>query len=140
MIDINNVIVRLMTYPAGIEIARDTSNAVGAFEFTGLVDGNYRLSYEKFTCDTMQYVNDVNAIDVALMKYLVGHDTVYDPSSNFKAKYKKASNVDNNLTINAVDVGRTPANIKLGDSMTISGWYKWAADSYFATPCIFAYE
>ena len=109
--NINNVIVRLMTYPAGIEIARDTSNAVGAFEFTGLVDGNYRLSYEKFTWDTMQYVNDVNAIDVALMKYLVGHDTVYDPSRNFKAKYKKAANVDNNLTINAVDVGRVKAKV-----------------------------
>jgi len=108
---INQVIVRLMSYPAGIEIARDTSNEMGVFEFTGLVDGNYILSYKKYTWDSMQYVNEVNAIDVALLKYLVGHDTVYDPSRNFKVKYKKAANVDNNLTINAVDVGRVKAKV-----------------------------
>ncbi len=109
--NLNQVIVKLMTYPTGIELARDTSNAMGIFEFTGLVDGNYLLSYEKYTGDTMQYVNDVNAIDVALLKYLIGHDTVYDPSRNFKARYKKAANVDHNLTINAVDVSRIKAKI-----------------------------
>jgi len=59
----------------------------------------------------MQSGNEVNAVDIALMKYMVGHDTMIDPSRNFKAKYRRAINVDNNILINAVDVARIKGKV-----------------------------
>jgi len=59
----------------------------------------------------MQTGNEVNAVDIALMKYMVGHDSTTDPSRNFSAKYRRAINVDNNLLINSVDVARVKAKV-----------------------------
>jgi len=59
----------------------------------------------------MQTVNDVNAIDVALIKYLIGQDTLTDPSRSFTPKHKKAANVDNSSAINAIDVSRIKAKV-----------------------------
>ena len=56
-------------------------------------------------------MNDANSIDVSLLKYLIGSDTVQDPSRSFSAKYKKAANVDNSPTINSIDVARLKAKI-----------------------------
>ncbi|HOY32300.1 MAG TPA: hypothetical protein PKW80_10510 [Bacteroidales bacterium] len=109
--NIDNVIIILKTYPAGAEVARDTSNALGIFEFTDVADGNYKLSYDKYTPDTMQMGNAVDAIDVTILKYYIGIDTLVDPSRNFSAKYKKAANVDNNTAINAIDISRIKAKI-----------------------------
>ena len=107
----NNVIVVLKSYPANNELARDTSDVLGHYQFTNIMDGNYVLAYDQYAADTMMWANDVNAIDVALMKYFIGSDTVQDPTRCFKAKYKKAANVDNNAFINAVDVARIKAKI-----------------------------
>ncbi|HNW70274.1 MAG TPA: T9SS type A sorting domain-containing protein [Bacteroidales bacterium] len=107
---IDKVIVVLKT-SMGDEVTRDTSDALGNYQFTNIADGNYILSYDKYTVDTMQWGNDVNAIDVALLKYFVGSDTLTDPTRCFSSKYKKAANVDNNLTINAIDVARIKAKI-----------------------------
>jgi len=108
---INKEIVILKNYPANDEVARDTSDINGDYQFTNVMDGNYSLSYDKYTADSMMWANDVNAIDVALMKYFIGSDTLQDPTRCFAAKYKKAANVDNNASINAVDVARIKAKI-----------------------------
>ncbi len=109
--NIDKVIVTLKTYPGGAEITSDTSDAFGNFQISNILDGNYILSYDKYTADTMQWSDDVNAIDIALIKYNIGADTNVDHSRNFSAKYKKAANVDNNATLNAVDVSRIKAKI-----------------------------
>lgn len=109
--NINDVIVKLKSYPAGVELQSDTSNALGVFQIDNVVNGTYILSYDKYVVDTMQTGNEVNAVDVAIVKYLLGHDTIIDPSRSFSNKHKKAANVDNNLTINAVDVARIKAKI-----------------------------
>ncbi len=108
---IDNVIVILKNYPTNDEVARDTSDAAGIYQFTNIMDGNYTLAYDKYTADTMMWCNDVNAIDVALMKYFIGSDTLQDPTRCFSSIYKKAANVDNNIAINAVDVARMKAKI-----------------------------
>jgi len=109
--DIDNVVVILKNYPAGTEVARDTSDLQGNYQFTNVADGNYILSYDKYAADTMQWCNDVNAVDIALLKYYIGVDTMVDPSRNFSAKYKNAGSVDNNTSINAVDIARIKAKI-----------------------------
>jgi len=109
--NINKVIVKLKSHPAGTELARDTSDALGVYHFTNVVDGNYKLSYDKYVADTMQTGDNVNAVDVALLKYLIGHDTLIDPSKSFTAKHRKAADVDNNATINTIDVARITAKI-----------------------------
>ncbi|HNW90500.1 MAG TPA: cohesin domain-containing protein [Bacteroidales bacterium] len=108
---IGKVIVILKTYPEGDIITKDTSDALGNFHFSNVMDGTYRLSYDKYTADSMQWGNDVNAIDVALLKYFIGSDTIQDPSRCFSAKYKRAANVDNNAAINAVDIARLKSKI-----------------------------
>lgn len=108
--DINKEIV-ILKNQSGKEIARDTTDIDGAFSFANVFNGTYTLSYDKYTADTMQWCNDVNAIDLSMILYLVGHDTTTDPSRNFSRIYKKAANVDNNSTINAVDKARIQAKI-----------------------------
>lgn len=110
---INDVIVILKNYPAGIEVARDTSDALGKYEFANVLDGTYMLSYSKFTEDSMQWGNDVNAADVALLMYLIGSDTLADPSRCFSAKYRAAGDVDKNGSINAIDIARLKTKIGL---------------------------
>ncbi|HNW89198.1 MAG TPA: T9SS type A sorting domain-containing protein [Bacteroidales bacterium] len=109
--NIDPVIVILKTYPAGIEMVRDTSNSSGIFEFTNVTNGTYMLSYDKYAEDTMQYVNHVNSVDLALLKYYIGHNCLTDPSRCFSEKHIKAANVDNNLSINTIDVARISAKI-----------------------------
>ncbi|HNX06007.1 MAG TPA: hypothetical protein PKL96_00330, partial [Bacteroidales bacterium] len=109
--DISKVIVILKSYPAGVELARDTSNTTGDYEFNDIVDGTYKISYDKYTADTMQTGNEVNAVDIAMLKYLIGHDTLFDLSRNFSMKHKRAINIDNNSSINAVDAGRLKAKV-----------------------------
>ncbi len=114
--NINKVVVILKSYPAGTELARDTSNAFGVYQFTNVANGTYILSYDKYVADTMQYCDQVNSIDLALLKYFVGHDTVVDPSRSFTIKHKNAANVDNSYnaygpTVNMVDIGRISAKI-----------------------------
>ncbi len=109
--DIDNVVVILKNYPAGTEVARDTSDATGNYQFNNVLDGSYILSYDKYVADTIVIGNDINAIDVAIVKYYIGADTTADPSRNFSAKYKKAANVDNNTSINAVDIARIKAKV-----------------------------
>jgi len=108
---INKTIVVLKNYPSNTEVARDTSDSQGNYLFNNITDGSYMLSYDKFTVDTMQWCNDVNAIDVALLKYFVGSDTLTDPTRCFSSKYKRAANVDNNASINAIDAARIKAKI-----------------------------
>ncbi len=115
---INNVIVILKNYPSGTEVARDTSDAAGIFQFSNVTNGNYILSYDKYTPDTMQWGNDISAVDVALVKYYIGADTLTDPTRNFSAKYKKSANVDNNSSINAIDIARLKA--KVGSPYSVS--------------------
>ena len=109
--NIDKVIVKLLSNPGGVELARDTSDAMGVYQINNVFDGSYFLSYDKYTSDTMQIGNEINAVDVALVKYLVGHDTAIDPSRSFSAKYKKAANNDNNNMINAVDIARLKAKV-----------------------------
>jgi len=109
--NISKVLVTLKSYPAGAELARDTSDGPGMYHFSNVPDGNYIISYDKLTSDTMQWCNDANAIDVALVKYLIGADTMTDPSRCFSAKYKKAANVDDNTVVNAIDVARLKAKV-----------------------------
>ncbi len=109
--NISSVIVILKNYPSGNELARDTSDATGYYQFTNIANGNYIMSYDKYTADTMQWGNDINAIDLSQIKYLITTDTMIDPSLNFSAKYKKAANVDNNTSVNAIDVSRIKAKI-----------------------------
>jgi len=108
---ISNEIVILKNVPVNDEVARDTSDANGVYQFTNVMDGTYTLAYDKYTTDTMMWCNDVNAIDVALMKYFIGSDTLQDPTRCFSSMYKKAANVDNNTSISAVDVARIKAKI-----------------------------
>jgi len=108
---IDRVIVLLKTYSSGIELARDTSDASGNYQFTDVPDGDYLLSYDKFTADTMQWGNDVNVADVSMLKYLIASDTLLDPSRKYTADYMKAANVDNNLYINVIDVSRIKSKI-----------------------------
>ncbi len=109
--NIGQVIVILKNYPDGTEVSRDTSDNAGNYYFTNVPNGNYILSYDKYTVDTMVGGNDINAIDVALVKYYIGADTLADPTRNFSSKYKKTANVDNNTAINAVDIARLKAKI-----------------------------
>ncbi|HNX07559.1 MAG TPA: cohesin domain-containing protein, partial [Bacteroidales bacterium] len=109
--NISQVIVRLKSYPGGMELARDTSNTYGTYGFNNVPDGTYLLSYDKYTADTMQMGNEINAIDVAFLKYLVGHDTLQDPSRNFSKRHKKAADVDNNSLFNALDIARLKAKV-----------------------------
>ncbi len=115
--NIDQVIVILKT-PGGAEISRDTSDALGKYLFTNVANGSYILSYDKYTMDTMQWGNDVNAIDLALIKYYIGSDTLNDPSRNFYPKYRKSANVDNNAGINAIDISRIKA--KVGSPYNVS--------------------
>jgi len=109
--NIDNVIVILKSYPSGVEMARDTSDAFGNYCFSGVMDGNYRLAYDKFTIDTMQWANGIDAIDVTLLKYHIGIDTLQDPSRTFGWKYMRTANVDNNASVNAIDISRIKAKI-----------------------------
>jgi len=109
--NIDNVIVILKSYPQDIELARDTSDAMGGYQFLNVMNGNYMLSYDKYSVDSMQWGNGVDAIDVTLLKYFIGIDTAADPSRKFSEKYKNASNVDNNIATNAIDISRIKAKI-----------------------------
>jgi endonuclease I len=115
---IDKVIVILKNYPAGTEVARDTSNALGQYQFNNIMNGNYMLSYVKYAADSMQWCNDVNAADVAMLMYFIASDTLFDPSRCFATKYKKAADVDNNSFINAIDVSRLKA--KIGSPYNVS--------------------
>jgi len=110
--DIDHVEVILKT-SGGTVMSTTMSDALGYFQFANIPDGNYILTYDHIPYDTMQYVNSVNAVDLALLKYLIGHDTLTDPSRSFTSKHKKAANVDNNATINTVDIARISAKIGL---------------------------
>jgi len=108
---IDRVIVILKSYPSGVELARDTSDATGNYQFSNVPDGEYTLSWDKYTADTMQWGNDISVTDVAMLKYLIASDTVQDPSRKFTADYLKAANVDNNAYINVADVARIKSKI-----------------------------
>ncbi len=116
--NIDQVVVILKSYPGGIELARDTSDALGSYQFNNISSGTYLLSYDKYSADTMQWGNDENAIDVSLIKFLVNTDTLIDPSRSFGKKYKKAADVDNNMSVNAIDIARIKA--KIGSPATAS--------------------
>ncbi|HOY32748.1 MAG TPA: T9SS type A sorting domain-containing protein, partial [Bacteroidales bacterium] len=107
----DNVIVILKSYPAGVELARDTSDAWGNYQFLDVPDGSYLLSYDKYTADTMQWGNDINVADVSMLKYLIASDTLQDPSRCFASRYRKAGNVDNNQYLNVIDVSRIKSKI-----------------------------
>ncbi len=109
--DIDQVIVILRSYPAGVELARDTSDHYGNYQFSGVLNGTYKIWYDKYTADTMQWSNEINVTDVSMLKYNIGSDTLLDPSRNFSSKYKRAVNVDNNAFINVTDVSRIKAKI-----------------------------
>ena len=109
--NLDHVIVILKNYPSGSELARDTSDVLGNFQFINIPDGEYLLTYDKYTADTMQWGNDINVADLAMLKYFIGSDTILDPSRNFSAKYRKAIDIDNNLYINVADVARLKAKI-----------------------------
>ncbi|HNX88441.1 MAG TPA: T9SS type A sorting domain-containing protein, partial [Paludibacteraceae bacterium] len=110
--NIDNVEVILKSSPGGAVIATTVSNANGEYQFTGVPDGDYILAYDHIPYpDTMQYVNHTNAVDLALLKYYVGHNPLTDPSRNFSEKHRKAANVDNNASINTVDVARISGKI-----------------------------
>ncbi|HOY30937.1 MAG TPA: hypothetical protein PKW80_03570 [Bacteroidales bacterium] len=109
--NIDNVIVILKLQSNGEEIARDTSDNAGNYQLSNVSPGNYLLCYDKYTADTMQSGNGIDAIDVTMLKYYIGIDTTVDPSRNFTIRYKKAANVDNNLAINAIDISRIKAKI-----------------------------
>ncbi|MDD4215269.1 MAG: T9SS type A sorting domain-containing protein, partial [Bacteroidales bacterium] len=108
--NIDNVIV-ILKNQSGDELARDTSNAFGHYSFENLINGDYILSYDKYTVDTMQWVFEVNAVDIALMKYFAASNPLIDPSRSFKPIHKKAINVDNNGYINATDIARLKAKV-----------------------------
>jgi len=116
--NIDQVIVILKNYPSGTELARDSSDNLGNYQFTNVTDGNYIISYDKYTVDTMQWGNDITVADLSILKYYIGSDTLLDPSRKFSSKYKKAINVDNNAYINVADVSRVKA--KIGSPYTAS--------------------
>ncbi len=109
--NIGQVIVILKSYPAGAELARDTSDSFGYYQFNNVADGNYKLTYHKYAVDTVIGGNDINVADVSMLKYYIGSDTILDPSRNFSSKYKKAVNVDNNAYLNVTDVSRIKSKI-----------------------------
>jgi len=108
--DINKEIV-ILKNQSGTEIARDTTDIDGAFSFANVFNGTYTLSYDKYTADTMQWCNDVNAVDLSMIMYLIASDTTIDPSRNFSRINKKAANVDNNSAINSIDKARIQAKV-----------------------------
>ncbi|HOY32137.1 MAG TPA: T9SS type A sorting domain-containing protein, partial [Bacteroidales bacterium] len=109
--NIDNVIVIVKNYSTQNEVARDTSDALGNFQIPGIIDGNYLISYDKYTSDTMQMGNGIDVIDLTILKYFITSDTTVDPSRCFSEKYKKAADVDNNNTINAIDIARLKTKI-----------------------------
>ncbi|HNW90519.1 MAG TPA: metallophosphoesterase [Bacteroidales bacterium] len=110
--NIDNVEVILKSSPGGAVLATTISNGNGEYQFTGVQDGDYILAYDHIPYpDTMQYVNHTNAVDLALLKYHIGHNPLTDPSRNFSDKHRKAANVDNNASINTVDIARISAKI-----------------------------
>jgi len=109
--NIGQVIVILKNSPEGTELARDTSDALGNYQFSNVNDGNYLLSYDKYSADTMQWGDGVNAVDVSLMMYYITSDSLYDPSRWFSDIYRKAANVDNNSSVNSIDVSRIKSKI-----------------------------
>ncbi|HNW90236.1 MAG TPA: C1 family peptidase, partial [Bacteroidales bacterium] len=108
--DINKEIV-ILKNQSGTEIARDTSDTDGAFDFSNINNGNYTLAYDKYTADTMQWCNNVNSVDISLILYYIGHDTTTDPSRNFSRIYKKAADVNNNGTVDSIDKAKIQAKI-----------------------------
>jgi len=118
--NIDQVIVRLVSYPGRNELSRDTSDPSVNFQFQNTPDGTYILSYKKYTLDTMQWGNGIDAIDVSLLKYYIGVDTLNDGSRCFSGKYKKAADVDNNTMINAIDISRIKAKIGAPYNATIN--------------------
>jgi len=110
--NIDNVEVILKTSPDGAVVATTMSDANGNYQFTNVPDGDYILAYDHIPYpDTMQYVNHVNSIDLALLKYNLGHNPVSDPSRNFSDKHRRGVNVDNNASVNTVDMARISAKI-----------------------------
>jgi len=109
--DINAVIVGLFTYPGLTELARDTSDALGIYQFNNIPDGTYKLVYDKYTADTMQWVNDANALDVAQIKYRIGSDSATNPSRYFTEIHKRAADINNDAFINALDVAKIKTKI-----------------------------
>ncbi|HNW90290.1 MAG TPA: cohesin domain-containing protein [Bacteroidales bacterium] len=110
--NIDNVEVKLKSSPGGAVLATTVSNANGVYQFTNVPDGNYILAYDHIPYpDTMQYVNHVNSVDLALLKYHVGHNPLSDPSRYFSDKHRRGANVDNNASINTVDIARISAKI-----------------------------
>jgi len=108
--DINKVTVILKDL-SGSTIASTLSDANGAFSFSNIDYGDYKLVYDKYTADTMQWCNDINAIDAALILYNIGSDTTTDPSRNFSRIYKKAADVDNSGAMTSIDRSRILAKI-----------------------------
>ncbi len=108
---IDNVIVLLKSYPSGIELARDTSDTSGNYCFTSLPEGQYLLTHYKYAPDTMLIGNGTDVIDVTLLKYYIGIDTLEDPSRCFSSLYKQAANIDNMYDINAMDIARLKAKV-----------------------------
>ncbi len=108
---IDNVIVLLKDQSMGFEVARDTSNSIGDYQLRCITDGNYFISYNKYTSDTMQWGNQVTAVDLALLQYYIGHICQTDPSRCFSDKHLRAANVDNNASLTSVDVARISAKI-----------------------------
>jgi len=112
--NIDNVEVILKTSPGGAVVSTTVSDANGNYQFTNVPDGDYILVYDHIPYpDTMQYVNHVNSVDLALLKYNIGHNPVSDPSRNFSNKHMKGANVDNNASVNTVDLARISAKIGL---------------------------
>ncbi|HNW89134.1 MAG TPA: GEVED domain-containing protein [Bacteroidales bacterium] len=110
--NIDNVEVILKTSPGGAVVSTTMSDANGNYQFTNVPDGDYILAYDHIPYpDTMQYVNHVNAVDLALLKYNIGHNPVSDPSRYFSDKHRKGANVDNNASINTVDIARISGKI-----------------------------
>jgi len=108
--NIDNVLVILKNL-SGTELSCDTSDANGVFLFINIASGNYILSYDKLTSDTMQWANDANALDVAQIKYRIGSDSASNPSRYYATVYKKAADVNNDASVNALDVAKIKAKI-----------------------------
>jgi len=109
--NIDRVMVILKSYPSGVEVARDTSDESGNYLLADISDGEYLVSWDKYTLDTMQWGNDITVTDVSMMKFFIACDTLQDPSRKYTADYKKAADVDNNATINVIDVARIKSKI-----------------------------
>jgi len=109
--NIDRVMVILKSYPSGVEVARDTSDNSGNYLLADIPDGEYVVSWDKYTLDTMQWGNDITVTDVSMMKYFIASDTLQDPSRKYTVDYKKAADVDNNATVNVIDVARIKSKI-----------------------------